>query len=296
MPDRADAAAADRRHDQWRLDDECLEHDGGAARSRPPTPRSTRRSPTPASPSIRLPALSVKGFYPLLLDRQLDRLHRLQSADRQWGRLLNDGSGGAIVNTPGLSRGEMRPRRRPGAQPRPERRQHQYPQRAVRRTARCNYSLQADYRLSPRSNSRAPRAARTSSLRKPRARQDVGVPVQARLHEPRRSPTLTLLLSYEYDNRRGSDYIVDPYEPLLSASLGTVADRHRHQRGLLDPQRSTRCASSTSPTATRTSSRRGSTGRRSPALDAGLALQYKASSYPDSAYGRNGTASRPRSA
>ena len=83
----------------------------------------------------------------------------------QWGRLLNDGSGAAIVNTPAVSRRTVQSRRRAGAQRRAERRQHQHPQRAVRRAAD---GLQLDRRLSRESRNRiSPRRSsrRTSSLR-----------------------------------------------------------------------------------------------------------------------------------
>ena len=150
------------------------------------------------------------------------------------------------------------------------------------------YSLTGDYRLEPEVEShRLVRAGEPRAL-EPRARQDVGVPVEARLHEPRaRRRRRAALVRIRQPPRQRLR--AEPVRGVLQRSARARAHVARHQHGRTGSRRTARCASSTSRTATRTSSRRDSTGPGSRRSTPGSTLQYNGVRYPDSAYGRNGT-------
>lgn len=203
----------------------------------------------------------------------------------QWGRLLNDGSGSAIVNTaaylvPGVrcniaataalgvvpSGGNLNIRSIP------------YDHRQL------NYTLGADYRIGKASLSAT--YEREELERAYRERSDTNEDRIKLGYVNRGLENGTLRISFENDRRRGSTYVPDPYSEFYSVALGPLPtatgtatnswirtnDLHR-KYDLADRDQNILNARFNYMLA--------------PNLDLGTSLQAKDIKYPDSAYGRN---------
>ncbi len=97
-----------------------------------------------------------------------------------------------------------------------------------------------------------------------------------------------LLLSYEYDNRRGSEYITDPYTAYYSASMGPVPTATgTNMTNWIHNNSALRKFDLADRDQNIVKARLNWTGIRG--LDAGLTVQYNGITYPDTAYGRNGS-------
>jgi hypothetical protein len=215
----------------------------------------------------------------------------------QWGRLLNNGSGGSFV-TPNLtvgnnpagtlitgyndSRCDYAATQAAGLAPSAG----DVPLRAAPYEYRqLNSVLSADYRLN-RSNSLEAAVERENYRRQYRERDKTWEDKVRLGYVNRGFEAGTLRLSYEYGRRRGSDFVTAPLDGLYSASLGPV------------------------PTATTTNIatwfrnvdqfRRFDVADRNqnvvnarfnygigPALDASVGVQMRDMAYPASEYGRN---------
>jgi len=136
----------------------------------------------------------------------------------QWGRLTNDGSGGSFVNTPAYLAAacDLDAVRALGIVPSAG----NVPIAAVPyEYEQTNYSLLADYRGFGSSN---------LSLRLEREEFDRAYRERASTEEDRIKlgytnhgfERATLLLSFEYTDRGGSRYVVEPHEEFVSATMG----------------------------------------------------------------------------
>ena len=204
----------------------------------------------------------------------------------QWGRLLNDGSGSAIVNTaaylvPGVrcniaataalgvvpSGGNLNIRSIP------------YDHKQL------NYTLSADYRLGKVGNISAA-YEREEMERAYRERTDTSEDRIKLGYVNRGIENGTLRVALENDRRRGSTYVPDPYGEFYSVALGPLPtangvatnswirtnDLHR-KYDLADRDQNILNARFNYMLA--------------PSLDLGTSLQVKDIKYPDSQYGRN---------
>ncbi|MBL0142148.1 MAG: MtrB/PioB family outer membrane beta-barrel protein [Betaproteobacteria bacterium] len=204
----------------------------------------------------------------------------------QVGRLINDGSGGAFVNTPAYlaakcnldairalnvapSAGNVNIANVP----------FEYKQE--------NASLSADWRIDMKSNLTGS-IERETFKRQHRERDETNEDKLKIGYTNRGFESVTLLLSAEGMRRRGSDYNPDPYEEFQSASLGPLptatGTNYTGWIHVMDSFRKFDLADRDQRTLN---------GRinwaAAPTLDFGLSGQWKDMSYPDSEYGRNGT-------
>ncbi len=204
----------------------------------------------------------------------------------QWGRLLNDGSGTAIVNNPtylaaGCNLAAVQALNlSPNA--------GNINIRSIPFDAKQTvYTLTADYRLNPKSNLTG--TIEQASDRYSNRERDETFESRFKLGYTNRAwQDAVLLISYEYDHRGGSAYNSDPYAAYYSESLGPVptaagtnmanwivANSDFRDYDLADRNQNI------------VKARLNWTAI--PSLDLGLTAQYKDIRYPDSAYGRNGS-------
>lgn len=233
-----------------------------------------------------LPALSVKGHVRYYSTDNSTDYTACNPLTSQWGRLLNDGSGGAFVNTPAYiaARCDLEAARALGIAPSAGNINirsipYEYQQ--------TNYGVQADYRLSARSNATL-LLEREDMHREHRERDRTWEDRVKVGYTNRALGDVTLLASYEYDRRRGGEYVADPYEPFYSASMGPYPTANGSNMASwihnIDSFRKFDLADrdqdilnarvNWSPTAD---------------LDVGLSANYRGMRYPESAYGRTGT-------
>jgi len=204
----------------------------------------------------------------------------------QWGRLLNDGSGTAIVSNPEYlatqcnlaaaqalnvapSTGNINIRSIPFDE---------------RQTV---YSLTGDYRVTPKSNLTA--TVDQEYLEPSNRERDKIWETRLKLGYTNRGlADAVVLLSYEYDTRRGSDYVSNPYTTFYSAALGPIPTAPgTDMTGWIQTNGALRKFDLADRDQNIVKARLNWTGI--PALNAGLGLQYNGIRYPDSAYGRGGT-------
>ncbi len=201
----------------------------------------------------------------------------------QWGRLINDGSGGAFVNTPAYlaSRCNLDAVRALNVVPSagnvtigsvP----FEYEQRT--------WTLSADYRAWRDSNISL-QLEREEFDRAHRERSKTWEH-RARLGYTNRGfERATLLLSYEYADRGGSGYVVDPYEEFKSGSLGPLPSAAGTNMASwfhnIDSLRKLDLADRRQHTANARVNL-----MVTDALDVGLSGQYRDVKYPESQYGR----------
>jgi hypothetical protein len=180
-----------------------------------------------------LKELSVKGFYRYYSTDNSTEYTACNPLTSQWGRLINDGSGGAFVSNAAYlaakcdlaavealnqvpSAGNVNIRSVPFAYD------------------RMNYGLQADWRISTKSNGTL--LLEREDYKPDNRERDKTWEDRIKVGYTNRAlADVTLLASYEYDRRRGSEYIVDPYEHFLRRRW-PVAERRRNQPGVLVPQ------------------------------------------------------------
>lgn len=138
----------------------------------------------------------------------------------QIGRLLNDGSGGAFVNTPAYlaTRCDLAAVRALGIAPSAGNINIRSVPFEYRQD---NYILSADWRPGMKSNLTAA-LERETYRRRHRERDETREDKLKLGYTDRRFESLTMLLSYEVARRRGSEYHADPYGEFLSASLGPL--------------------------------------------------------------------------
>ena len=204
----------------------------------------------------------------------------------QVGRLINDGSGGAFVNTPAYlaarcdlaairalnvapSAGNINIRSVP----------FEYEQQ--------NASLAADWRIDTKSNLTA--ALERESFKRQHRERDTTDEDKLKIGYTNRGfQSVTLLLSAEGARRRGSEYHPDPYEEFQSASLGPLPTAAGTNLSawihVMDSFRKYDLADRDLKTLN---------GRlnwaAAPTVDVGISGQWKDMRYPGSEYGRNGT-------
>lgn len=223
--------------------------------------------------------LDVRGKYRHYETKNSTEYFACNPLTGQWGRLINDGSGAAIVtnltgcglaSTPSTttvpSAGNINIRNIP----------YEYKQ--------DNISLAADYRLN-RNNSLNASLEREYFRREHRERKKTWEDKLKVGYVNRSLEDGTIRLSFENDRRRGSDYISDPYHEFYSASLGLLPtaaganvntwvhvlaelrkfDLANRNQNILNARVNYALA---------------------PNLDGGVSLQLKDIKYPDSDYGR----------
>ncbi|MGB2717349.1 MAG: MtrB/PioB family outer membrane beta-barrel protein [Vicinamibacterales bacterium] len=242
-------------------------------------------------------ALAVKGNVRYYDTDNSTQYRACNPLTGQWGRLLNNGSGGSFV-TPNLTAGNNpvgtlnTGYNRTGCDYAATRALGLAPSAgdvpigsAPYEYRRLNSEILADYRLN-RTNSLEAAFARENFRRRYRERDKTWEDKIRLGYVNRDSETGTLRLSYEYGRRRGSDFVAAPLAEFYSSSLGPVpaatttniaswlrnvdqfrrfdvADRNQHalsvqyNYGIL------------------------------PALDASVGLQVRDLEYPASEYGRN---------
>ena len=149
------------------------------------------------------------------------------------------------------------------------------------------YSLIGDYRVDPKSNLTA--SFEQENLEPSNRERDKTWEYRLKLGYTNRGlADAVVLLSYEYDSRRGSDYVPNPYTAFYSAALGPVPHVPRHQYGRwIQTNGALRKFDLADRDQNIVKARLNWTAIS--ALNAGLTLQYNGIRYPDSAYGRNGT-------
>lgn len=232
-----------------------------------------------------LKELSVKGYYRYYSTDNSTEYTACNPLTSQWGRLINDGSGGAFVSNAAYlaakcdlaavealnqvpSAGNVNIKSVPFAYD------------------RMNYGLQADWRISTKSNGTL--LLEREDYKPDNRERDKTWEDRIKVGYTNRAlADVTLLASYEYDRRRGSDYVVDPYEHFLSASMGPLPTAtgtnlaswfHNidslQKFDLADRDQNIVNARLNWATA--------------PAFDLGLTFQYKDAKYPSSTYGRTG--------
>jgi len=138
----------------------------------------------------------------------------------QWGRVINDGSGSAMVNTAAYlaARCDADAVRALGVVPSAGNINIRNVPYAYKQD---NYSLAADYRLS-RNQSVNASFEREEFDRDHRERKETSEDKLKLGYVNRAIEGGSLRLSYEYDRKRGSEYYPDPYEEFLSAYLGPL--------------------------------------------------------------------------
>ncbi|HEX4944302.1 MAG TPA: MtrB/PioB family outer membrane beta-barrel protein [Usitatibacteraceae bacterium] len=204
----------------------------------------------------------------------------------QWGRLLNDGSGGAFVNTPAyLAAGcDLAAVRALGVSPSAG----NINIRAVPfQYTQTNYTLAADWRATARSNVTGS-FEREEYDREHRERDKTREDKVKVGFTNRGFDNVTLLFSLENARRRGSAYVANPYEEFLSASMGPLPTGATGNFATwihaIDSFRRFDLADRDSRTAN---------GRINwavmPDVDVGLSAQFRDTRYPDAEFGRNGT-------
>jgi MtrB/PioB family decaheme-associated outer membrane protein len=203
----------------------------------------------------------------------------------QWGRLLNDGSGTAIVSTPEYLTAQCNLAAVQALNVAPDTgniniRSVPYDERQT------VYSLTADYRVSPKSNLTA--TVEQQYLEPSNRERDKVWETRLKLGYTNRGlAEAVVLLSYEYDTRRGSDYVSNPYTAFYSAALGPIpTSPGTDMTGWIQTNGALRKFDLADRDQNIVKARLIWTGI--PALNVGLALQYNGIDYPDSAYGRNG--------
>jgi MtrB/PioB family decaheme-associated outer membrane protein len=204
----------------------------------------------------------------------------------QWGRLLNDGSGAAIVSTPEYLAAQCNLAAVQALNVAPNAgniniRSVPYDERQI------VYSLTGDYRVSAKSNLTA--TLEQENLEPSHRERDKIWEYRLKFGYANRGlADAVVLLSYEYDNRRGSDYVSNPYTAYYSASLGPIpTSPGTNMANWIQTNGALRKYDLADRDQNIVKARINWTGI--PALNAGLALQYNGIRYPDSAYGRNGT-------
>ena len=204
----------------------------------------------------------------------------------QWGRLLNDGSGAAIVSTPEYLAAQCNLAAVQALNVAPDTgniniRSVPYDERQM------VYSLTGDYRVSPKSNLTA--TFEQENLEPSNRERDKTWEYRLKLGYTNRGlADAVVLLSYEYDTRRGSDYVPNPYTAFYSAALGPIpTSPGTNMANWIQTNGALRKYDLADRDQNIVKARLNWTGI--PALDAGLAVQYNGVRYPDSAYGRNGT-------
>jgi MtrB/PioB family decaheme-associated outer membrane protein len=204
----------------------------------------------------------------------------------QWGRLLNDGSGTAIVSTPQYLAAQCNLTAVQALNVAPD--AGNIPIRSVPYDERqLVYSLTGDYRVSPKSNVTA--TFEQENLEPSNRERDKTWEYRLKIGYTNRGlADAVMLLSYEYDSRRGSDYVPNPYTAFYSASLGPIpTSPGTNMANWIQTNGALRKYDLADRDQNIVKARVNWTGI--PALNAGLALQYNGIRYPDSAYGRNGT-------
>jgi MtrB/PioB family decaheme-associated outer membrane protein len=204
----------------------------------------------------------------------------------QWGRLLNDGSGAAIVSTSEYlaARCNLAAAQALNVAPNAGNiniRSVPFDERQIA------YSLTGDYRVGPKSNLTA---TFEQENREPSNRErDKTWEYRLKLGYTNRGlADAVVLLSYEYDSRRGGDYVPNPYAAFNSASLGPIpTSPGTNMANWIQTNGALRKHDLADRDQNIVKARLNWTGI--PALNAGLALQYNGIRYPDSAYGRNDT-------
>ena len=201
----------------------------------------------------------------------------------QWGRVTNDGSGAAMVNTAAyLAAGcKLDAVRALGVAPSAGNINIRNVPFAYKQN---NYSLAADYRLG-RSQSLNASFEREEFDREHRERKETSEDKLKLTYVNRALEGGTLRLSYEFDRKRGSEYHSDPYEEFLSAYLGPLptaagtnvnswihvlggvrkSDLADRDQGILNARFNYALT---------------------PSLDGSVSLQAKDADYPNSEYGR----------
>ncbi len=204
----------------------------------------------------------------------------------QWGRLLNDGSGAAIVDAPAYLAAQCNLAAVQALNVAPNTgniniRSVPYDERQI------VYSLIGDYRLGPKSNLTA--SFEQENLEPANRERDKTWENRLKLGYTNRAlADAVVLLSYEYDSRRGSDYVASPYAAFYSAALGPVpTSPGTNMAGWIQTNDALRKFDLADRDQNIVKARLNWTAI--PALNAGLTLQYNGVRYPDSAYGRNGT-------
>jgi predicted porin len=204
----------------------------------------------------------------------------------QWGRLLNDGSGAAIVSTPEYLAAHCNLAAVQALNVAPNIgniniRSVPYDERQI------VYSLIGDYRLGPKSNLTA--TFEQENFEPTNRERDKTWESRLKLGYTNRAlADAVVLLSYEYDSRRGSDYVSNPYTAFYSAGLGPIpTSPGTDMTGWIQTNGALRKFDLADRDQNIIKARLNWTGIS--ALNAGLAVQYNGIHYPDSAYGRNGT-------
>lgn len=231
-----------------------------------------------------LATLALKGFYRYYSVDNSTEYTACNPLTSQWGRLLNDGSGGNFVNTAAYlaakcnltgvqalslvpSAGNINIKSVP----------YGY--------SRQNYGVQADWRIASKSSGTL-LYEREDYKPDHRERTETWEDRIKVNYTNRALADVTLLASYEYDRRRGSTYVVDPYEEFLSASMGplpttgTVTSWFHNVDTLQKFDLADRDQNIVNARLN---------WAAAPALDLGLTFQYKDATYPSSTYGRTGT-------
>ena len=241
-------------------------------------------------------ALAVRGKVRYYDTDNSTRYFACNPLTGQWGRLLNNGSGGSFV-TPNLTAGnnpsgtlntgynssgcDYAATQALGLTPSAG----DVPLRsAPYEYGQLNTSVSADYRIN-RGNSLEAAVERENLRREYREREKTGED-KVRLAYVNRAFEGTLRLSYEYGRRRGSDFVTDPLDGLYSASLGplptaTTTNVATWFRNVDQFRRFDVADRDQNVFSTRFNYGLG------PALDASVGLQLRDVKYPGSEYGRN---------
>lgn len=233
-----------------------------------------------------LASLSLKGYYRYYSVDNSTEYTTCNPLTGQWGRLLNDGSGGSFVSNAAFlaakcdlaavqalnlvpSAGNVNIKSVPFGY------------------TRSNYGLQADWRISPRSNGTL-LLEREDYKPDHRERESTWEDRIKVGYTNRALGDVTLLASYEYDRKRGSTYIVDPYEHFLSASMGPLPTANTSVTSWFHNVDTLQKFDLADRDQNIVNARLN--WAAAPALDLGVTFQYKDASYPSSTYGRTGTA------
>jgi MtrB/PioB family decaheme-associated outer membrane protein len=204
----------------------------------------------------------------------------------QWGRLLNDGSGALVVDAPSYlaARCDLAAVQALGVAPNTGNIPIGSAPYDYRQTV---YTLTGDYRLGAKSNLTA--SYELENFDRSNRERDRTTEQKLKLGYTNRAlADAVVLLSYEYDRRRGSDYVANAYDAYLSASLGPIPTTPGTDKsGWIQTSDAFRKFDVADRDQNIVKARVNWTAI--PALDAGLTVQYNGARYPDSAYGRNGT-------
>ena len=232
------------------------------------------------------PALALTGNIRYYETDNLTAYTACNPLTGQWGRLLNDGSGAAIVSTPEYLAAHCNLAAVQALNVAPNTgniniRSVPYDEQQI------VYSLTGDYRAGPKSNLTA--TFDQENLETPNRERDKTWESRLKLGYTNRGlADAVMLLSYEYDLRRGSDYVSNPYTAFYSAALGPIpTSPGTNMANWIQTNGALRKYDLADRDQNIVKARINWTGIS--ALNAGLALQYTGIRYPDSAYGRNGT-------